>query len=496
MSRKKADMAPGSAAGSDFSIVYRLNIRLVWRLAGILLSLDLLLCAAAAAAGIIYAEGMSAAAAEVVETSGLPEEAGGPWLSVAGVGIFAVENDPEGFRVPRPFRFLLPQSTAGGVRSLNVPKIENARLLRRLDGLSYRVGFSHNGSPYQISVMIGPGIRAFKFILFALLIIQLFMLIKSLFIHARMIRETLRPISELAEAAHSLNRAGEAFTPEEMESLAGKLDGINAARLDTRISIEGTQNELKNLAKAINGMLDRINESYRAQIRFVSDASHELRTPISVIQGYANLLDRWGKNDEKTLQESIDAIKDEAANMKCLVEQLLFLARGDSNTMRLQKERVSLPELVSEVVSETKMIDGGHEYGSHIVPAVIDADAALVKQVLRILVDNAIKYTAAGGRIDISVSRGGGMAMLTVQDNGVGIPPESVPLIFDRFYRADESRARATGGAGLGLSIAQWIAERHGGHMEVLSRVDIGTRISVAFPEAEEKPEKTPSEPE
>ena len=106
-------------------------------------------------------------------------------------------------------------------------------------------------------------------------------------------------------------------------------------------------------------MLDRINESYRSQVRFVSDASHELRTPISVIQGYANLLDRWGKNDEKTLQESIDAIKDETANMKGLVEQLLFLARGDNNTMALQIEHFELSALAVEVLQETQMIDAG-----------------------------------------------------------------------------------------------------------------------------------------
>jgi signal transduction histidine kinase len=201
-----------------------------------------------------------------------------------------------------------------------------------------------------------------------------------------------------------------------------------------------------------------------------------------VIQGYANLLDRWGKNDEKVLQESIEAIKDEAANMKGLVEQLLFLARGDNNTITLQIERFDLSELAEEVLRETQMIDGGHVYESHLQPVFVAADEALLKQAMRILVDNAIKYTPAGELVQISLMEKEGFARLTVQDDGIGIPPDAVSKIFDRFYRADESRARATGGTGLGLSIAKWIAERHGGHMEVLSRENIGTRITIVLP--------------
>jgi len=233
-------------------------------------------------------------------------------------------------------------------------------------------------------------------------------------------------------------------------------------------------------------MLDRINESYKAQARFVSDASHELRSPIAAIQGYANLLDRWGKHDEQALQESIDAIKEEAANMKELVEQLLFLAKGDSHAMPLHEELINLSDVAEAVVKETQMIDDRHVLESRLTPVHAKADPGLIKQALRILVDNAIKYTPSGGRIVVSVKRSADMAWLTVQDDGIGIPPEAVPRIFDRFYRADDSRARATGGTGLGLSIAKWIVERHGGRIEVLSRQDIGTRISIVIPAAEQ----------
>lgn len=132
------------------------------------------------------------------------------------------------------------------------------------------------------------------------------------------------------------------------------------------------------------------------------------------------------------------------------------------------------------------MIDVGHEYDSRVTPVFINADKGLIKQATRILIDNAMKYSPSGKRITISVSGVNGSAQLTVQDEGIGIAPDAVPQIFNRFFRADESRARATGGTGLGLSIAKWIAERHGGHMEVLSRQDIGTRISIVLPTASE----------
>lgn len=432
-----------------------------------------------------HAEGTAGAAAKVFVQSGLPEGKEQSWLAVSGCELYKEIREPEGFEVPSPLQNLFLNKTIPGARHIFLPVSWGGSFFQRLNGLTYYVELNLNETPYVLAVGLGGQVTLCKYLFAGLWIIQLLMLLGGLFSGARIIRQALRPIAELAETAQSLNTQGQgAFTPEGMEMLAGKIDKINASKLDTRIAVDSAQSELKNLAAAINGMLDRINESYRAQARFVSDASHELRTPISVIQGYANLLDRWGKNDEKVLQESIEAIKDEAANMKALVEQLLFLARGDNNTMILQMERFQLSELAEEVFRETKMIDGGHSYELQIQPAFVMADEGLMKQAMRILVDNAIKYTPVGGSILISTLEKDGSAQLTVQDDGIGIPSEAVAKIFDRFYRADESRARATGGTGLGLSIAKWIAERHGGHMEVLSRENIGTRVSMVFPAA------------
>ena len=270
----------------------------------------------------------------------------------------------------------------------------------------------------------------------------------------------------------------------ELENLAGELDKINAKHLDSRIDLPGTQKELRGVAQAINDMLDRVNKAYSAQMRFVSDASHELRTPIAVIQGYAALLDRWGKSDPEALQESIDAIRSEAAAMERLVEQLLFLARGDNDSQPVKKETLDLTQLAGEVLRKEEMIHPDRlflpRWGEE--PVTVWADPGLMKQLMRILMDNSVKYSSDGGKVYLRVTKSQGFARVTVQDEGMGIPPEGIPHIFERFYRTDQSRDRKTGGTGLGLSIAKWIVDRHGGWFEVVSRVDVGTRITFVIP--------------
>lgn len=485
MSKKKVKKSP-EPLGDRFrsSIVYKLSLRLVLRLFSIFLTLDILICLLAAGSAIVYSERTAAIAAQAVLKSGLPDEPTGEWLSLSGFEIKETQS-VSGKRAPEALKRFLPELTASATRRIDLVSDNSGSIYDRIKILNYVVGLDYYGVKYEVFVRLSGFLYAFIMAFIVLSVIELYIIVVRAFRDARLVRNTLKPISELTRVAQSLN-SSEAPDLREMEALAGKLEGINASRLDTRIQVSETQDELKSLAKAINSMLDRINESYRAQVRFVSDASHELRTPISVIQGYANLLDRWGKNDEKTLQESIVAIKEEAANMKELVEQLLFLARGDNNTIKLNVENFKLSDLIEEVRNETRMIDGAHNFDVRLSDASVSADKALVKQALRILVDNSIKYTEPGGNITIASSADAGFSRLSVQDDGIGIRAEAVPQIFERFFRGDESRARATGGAGLGLSIAKWIVMRHGGHMEVLSREGIGTRITLILPASSE----------
>ena len=169
--------------------------------------------------------------------------------------------------------------------------------------------------------------------------------------------------------------------------------------------------------------------------------------------------------------------------MKELVEQLLFLARGDNDSMKVSFEPFDLTEVAGEVLRETQMIDQSHVFSAQwALPVPVWADLGLIKQALRVLVDNAIKYTPQGGHITIRAEGADGLARLSVEDEGQGIDSDSLPHIFDRFYRTDESRARQTGGTGLGLSIAKWIADRHGGWFEVTSWPGVGTRITLVLP--------------
>lgn len=268
-----------------------------------------------------------------------------------------------------------------------------------------------------------------------------------------------------------------------IDSMTKTVKNITINALDTRLDISGSQDELKDLAETFNSMLDRIQQAYELQNQFVSDASHELRTPISVIQGYTNLLDRWGKEDKEVLEESITAIKTEAENMKDLIEKLLFLARGDKNTQKVEKENFYINELIDEIVKETKLIDSSHVITSDINEAImINADRKLIKEALRIFVDNSVKYTPDAGRITLNCLSQKTQTVITIEDTGAGISKEDLPNIFNRFYRADKSRTKETGGTGLGLAIAKWIVLKHKGTIEVQSKLNVGTKITVLLP--------------
>lgn len=466
-----------------FSIVSKLNIQLWVRLVGLFLLLNIVFLVTSAVTLSLLGERKAVQAVEYIKAWGAPKADESSWLLLQGLEIRPILQADQGVAIASAFQHFFPQETRAALRMVNLPKDDDVSLYRLFDNLQYQLNLEIEDSSYAIIVHYTSIIWVLKTLFLVLLVAQLLTAFRTIITRADLIRGVLKPISELAKQAQTLSKEKGPLTIGEMQALAGTLDEINAARLDTRIDLDSTQDELKNLAVAINSLLARINDSYRLQARFVSDASHELRTPIAAIQGYANLLDRWGKNDPEALQESIDALKEEAANMKDLVEQLLFLARGDNHSMHLNLERFDLGVLAQTIYKETEMINGGHVFEIKVEQVFIEADQGLVKQAGRILVDNAIKYTPAGGKIRIVVTCSEAKVWFSVQDSGIGIPPSDIPHIFERFYRADESRARATGGTGLGLSIAKWVAERHGGYLEVFSREDFGSRISLVLPE-------------
>lgn len=320
-------------------------------------------------------------------------------------------------------------------------------------------------------------------ILLMVLAVELAALLLGALQNAGLIKKTLKPLTDLTAATQvAAARTVGGLDPEQLSDLADQLERIDASRLDARLPAASSA-ELKELTEAINAMLERLDAAYAAQIKFVDHASHELRTPIAVIQGYANLLNRWGKDDPAARQEAIDAIIAEGEAMKNLVEQLLFLARGDNHTMKVKPERLDATEVAAQVLKETALVDQTHPLSADWDGSVfLAADPDLLKEALRILVDNAVKYTPEGGRITLKIRRAGESARLEVMDEGVGVAGEDLPHVFERFYRADASRARQTGGSGLGLSIAEHIARCHNGHLEVTSAPGIGSKFTLVLP--------------
>ncbi len=309
-------------------------------------------------------------------------------------------------------------------------------------------------------------------------------------------KRLLDPLYKMADAARQM--LSERIDGQKYHDLENAISQISPSSPDARL--QTGDRDLQGLEEAVNSLLSRMHDSYRQQIRFVSDASHELRTPISVIQGYAGMLDRWGKHDEKVLTEGIAAIRTETDHMQKLVEQLLFLARGDAGRNQLAFAPLDLSAMMREVFEEYDMIDDGHLWrfqAAGEVPAL--GDASLLKQTARILCDNARNYSPKGSPVTLRCfAEAQGIPCFSVQDNGEGIAQKDIPHIFERFFRADPARTRQSGGTGLGLSIARWIVDGHGGYFEVVSRKGVGTRITVCLPlkEAQAKAEALKAAPE
>jgi signal transduction histidine kinase len=266
-------------------------------------------------------------------------------------------------------------------------------------------------------------------------------------------------------------------------------DSVDADQLDVHLPEKGNH-EVAELALSINRLMDRLKRRAGAQTRFVADASHELATPVAGIRGYVNILRAWGAEDPEVRAEAVDAIDRESRRMARLCSDLLSLIRQERFT-EPRSARLDLNALVRESLASAAnaYIDKGLEFiGPEEGQLFMSGDPDRIAQLLGILVDNAAKYTDAGGRVAARTWRRLDGVFIEVSDTGIGIPAEHLPHIFDRFYRSDTSRSQRTGGFGLGLSIAKNIVDQSGGTIGVTSREDEGTVFTVRLPKKGPQP--------
>jgi signal transduction histidine kinase len=280
----------------------------------------------------------------------------------------------------------------------------------------------------------------------------------SLFVAVLLTPGLFKPLEDMAAAARQITRADD---------------------LSRRVPYANRPDEIGDLARAFNQTLERLEKLFRTQQRLLADVSHELRTPLTTIRGNIDLMRRMDNSDP----ESLAAIQVEIERMTRLVGDLLLLARADSGGLPLERKQVELDNILFDVYRQVRILEPPLELElTDVDQVMVLGDPDRLKQLFLNLVENAVKYTPTGGKVSLSLSKKADRAFFEVSDTGVGIPAENLPHIFDRFYRVDKSRARAQGGSGLGLSIAMWIAQAHGGTIRVTSQVGAGTTFSVILP--------------
>ncbi len=271
----------------------------------------------------------------------------------------------------------------------------------------------------------------------------------------------LRPVAVLTESAGAIARSRE---------------------LSRRVPTSAARDELGRLAATFNEMLASLAGAYAAQQRFVSDASHELRAPLTVIRANLELLRKAPGLAPAERDRAVEEAHGEAERLSRLVADLLILARADAG-IPIHRDRVDLDRVLMDVIGEARHLARGHRLEvASIEPLLVDGDPDRLKQLLLIPIDNALRYTPPGGRVTITLSRRGHDAEVRVSDSGIGITAEELSHVFERFYRADPARARDPGGTGLGLGIARWVATQHGGTIDIASEPGRGTTVAIRLP--------------
>ena len=280
----------------------------------------------------------------------------------------------------------------------------------------------------------------------------------SMFVVTLISPRLFRPLERIATLAQQFSRADD---------------------LSRRLPDTGRDDEIGDLTMALNQTLARLENLFRTQQRFLADVSHELRTPLTTIRGNVDLMRRMGGAD----QESLDDIQAELDRMTRLVNDLLLLARADAGSLPIEREPVELDTILLDVYRQLSLLKKPvNVVLAEVDQVLVSGDADRLKQLILNLSDNAVKYTPPGGTVRLSLSKTENEAHIEISDSGIGISEEDLPYIFERFYRVDKARTRAHGGSGLGLSIAKWIVDVHGGRIHVRSQSGKGTTFHVILP--------------
>jgi heavy metal sensor kinase len=260
---------------------------------------------------------------------------------------------------------------------------------------------------------------------------------------------------------------------------------IGAQDLSRRLDVPRTSDELERLADTLNEMLSRLEAAFERVTQFTADASHELRTPVSVMRTNAEIALRKPRS-EAEYREALSRTLEESEKISRLIEQLLLLARADSGSAVLPMAPTDLNAALENacreagVLAEAKHLNFSRSIPEH--PLCVEGDSASLERLFMILLDNAVKYTPSGGQIEVRLAADDGFAVAEIRDTGTGIAPADLTHVFDRFYRADRARSRESGGTGLGLAIGRWIAEVHGGEIRVESEPAKGSTFQVRLP--------------
>jgi heavy metal sensor kinase len=338
-----------------------------------------------------------------------------------------------------------------------------------------------SAGPYPVRVLIMPVLTAGQ----VTNVVQVGISLENMYNTLRrfvLIMAALFPLGLLLAGGGGWLLARRALSP--VDHMTRSAQRISGEHLTERLLETGTGDELDRLARTLNEMLTRLDESFRQVRQFSADASHELQTPLTILKGEIEVALRSGRTPEE-YQGVLTSSLEEIERISRLVEGLLLLARADSGVLRMDHKPVAVHELVAEVAAQMQKMADDQGVSLHLeklTPVTLCGDREQLFRLLLNLMDNAIKYTPAGGRVTVSLHADASQALISVTDTGIGLSEAEQAQIFTRFYRAAQARSQSGGGAGLGLCIAQSIAEAHGGKIQVHSSPGQGSTFTVALP--------------